>query len=261
MQIKTGDTVVFYSGKWWIEGKVEAIKGVLSSPIFHRWCRYKVNGQWYSNPQFLDVRDNFSPVGGTGSLVRVVDKFYKIPVTLPQYWMEMMGYYPRDCRYVAIYYAGSKATWSDGHSCCTFSYFGAFAPLTEHPAIAVHIAGLDLGSDDSEATHCLLMDCNDPKNIELYIAPYREGMKFIRDAAPELPKVEMTAEELEQALQEFMQKDLRTLGMFEMFLGHSQEQYHLVEKLIQHLDKYLPSCLEDWVKEFKQYRRTHASKL
>ncbi|MEG4242963.1 hypothetical protein [Microcoleus sp. AT9b-C3] len=63
--------------------------------------------------------------------------FIELPVPMPPMLPEMVGV--SNSQYFAMYYQGSKATWSNGRGMATFSYYAVYAPLIEHIALAIHL--------------------------------------------------------------------------------------------------------------------------
>ncbi|MES1026221.1 hypothetical protein ABN584_25325 [Gloeocapsa sp. BRSZ] len=66
-------------------------------------------------------------------------------------------------QYSSIVYWGSKATWSDGTSLATFSYYGVSEPLINHIALACYLWNYHLGNDDEYPTYALLCDRTESK--------------------------------------------------------------------------------------------------
>jgi len=83
--------------------------------------------------------------------------FIELPVAVPPMLPEMVGV--SDSQYFALYYQGSKATWSNGRATATFSYYAVYAPLIEHITLAIHLEPYNLGSDDELPEHAILCDC------------------------------------------------------------------------------------------------------
>lgn len=242
--LSTGATVSFLHNWQIIEGEVEAIARVRCGLV-----SIKVNGQWYSNEHITVVPQDNSRFGKS-QMVRYVQKFLKIPVTLPDYWLDMIGYLGHEyyCKYAALYYSGSKAVWDNGLGMQTYPYYSAYQPLIEHFAVAYHLINAHLGSDDSNATQALIIDCSNPKSIELYVGNFGDVMRFLAAVAPKVEPVRLTEAEWEEVKKDFT-FNLHKLGMFELFLGGSNEQSRMVAELTQHLDAYITedlikSCIE-----------------
>ena len=145
-----------------------------------------------------------------------------------------------DSRYVALGYYGSKATWMDGRSSATFSYYGVYEPFTQHEAIACFLWDVHLGSDDELPTHLLLCDRTDNK---MYVGEIKAIEKFLDEQHP--PRQPMTPEQWIDAkkyiesLPPPTMEELKQQGMFEMFGRISQEQQKQKLELEFWLDTYI----------------------
>lgn len=82
--------------------------------------------------------------------------FIELPVPMPPILPEMVG--ATNSHYFALYYQGSKATWSNGRAMATFSYYTVYAPLIEHITLAIHLESYNLGSDDELPERAILCD-------------------------------------------------------------------------------------------------------
>lgn len=179
--------------------------------------------------------------------------FKLIPVSLPPMLPEYIGI-SSSSRYFSLYYMASNATWSDGRSIGTFSFYGIYQPLIDHIAIDIHLWNCNLGSDDSQATHALLCDRTEEK---MYVAGYGEIEEFLESLHPPLPKRQPTKEEwseIKNAIaQKFWQKrdhDLQSQGMFE-FLGQiSPKMQQKRLELVQWLDcQMTKEILDSYIQE------------
>ncbi len=83
-----------------------------------------------------------------------ISNFNLIPAPLPPMLPTMVGV-PERSSYFSLCYYGSKATWSDGRSLGTFSYYGVYEPLIKHLALDIYLWHYHLGSDDEYPTHAL----------------------------------------------------------------------------------------------------------
>lgn len=159
------------------------------------------------------------------------------------------------------------ATWSDGRSIGTFSFYGVYEPLINHIALDIHLWNCDLGSDDSQATDVLLCDRSEQK---MYLGGYGLVEEFLETQHPPLPKRKPTKDEwleIKEAIaQKFWQRrdsDLQEQGMFE-FLGQispkmQQKRLELVHWLDcqmtkEILDKYIKEAKIGNVKAIHQLR-------
>ena len=150
-----------------------------------------------------------------------MNNFRLIPVTLPPMLPELIEI-SSTSRYFSLYYMATLATWSDGRSIGTFSFYGVYEPLINHIALDIHLWNCDLGSDDSQATDVLLCDRSEQK---MYLGGYGLVEEFLESLHPPLPKRKPTKDEwleIKEAIaQKFWQRrdsDLQEQGMFE-FLG------------------------------------------
>jgi hypothetical protein len=162
-----------------------------------------------------------------------------LPVPMPPMLDELINLNV-ESRFVALFYYGSKATWSDGRSSATFPYFTAYELYVYHMAMAVHLFGRHLGSDDLPPRDALLVD----RQVErVYLGSYHEVENFL---AEQHPPRELTTEEVEAAfdeqLRDLTQRGLdewRELGMFEVFLGPKPEHQERGRQLVQWLDGFV----------------------
>lgn len=160
-----------------------------------------------------------------------------IPVSLPPMLAEMAGFDRITSRYIAISYCGSKATWTDGRSSATFSFYTVYEPLINHMALACYLWKYHLGSDDEYPTHSLLCDRVENK---LYIGQVKAVDEILNSQHP--PAKPMSQSDWEQAkkLIEAMPspsfEDLRQMGMFEMFGKTSEKQQQQKAELTRWLD-------------------------
>lgn len=177
------------------------------------------------------------------------EQFSEIAVQLPPNLMKLIGY-PGEARYVALYYFGSKATWSEGRASCTFSYYNAYQPLIEHPVMAVHLLDADLGSDDGYPTHALI--CDREKRVFL-LGAWDEAQKFIGEqhtAEPSAEEIESFREALESPT---TPEAMHQRGMFEFLLRPSESAKHDRELLTQWLDSFISvKLIEDICQRFQQ---------
>jgi hypothetical protein len=146
-----------------------------------------------------------------------------------------------DSRYFAMFYMGSKATWTDGRGLGTFSYYAVYEPLTEHPALALDLEPYHLGSDDEFPTHAIVCDRLEGK---MYVGDYPEVEKFLNIQHPPLPtlspeEVEQQRQRIEEELANFDISTFQKLGMFELLAGHNQQQKQKLVELAHWLDQQL----------------------
>ena len=162
--------------------------------------------------------------------------FIELPVLMPPMLPGMVGV--SDTQYFALYYQGSKATWSSGRAMATFSYYAAYAPLIEHITLAIYLEPYNLGSDDELPEHAILCDCVHHK---MYVGAYKEIDYFLLQQQPkELPELlQQEFEEAVKALENMSFEQMQKLGMFEMFGNtHPQARQQTIE-LVQWLDQQI----------------------
>jgi hypothetical protein len=172
----------------------------------------------------------------TPDTVQIPGGFTPLPVPLPPMLSALVGHNGTS-RFFALCYAGTKATWLTGWTSSTFSYFAAYQPLVEHPAVAVHLFGKDLGSDDGPPTHALLCDRQEAR---MYAGGYDEVMRFLRAHNPAPPAP--TDKELAATGRHFGRMtpaEMRELGMFEFLFGPSAEQREIGGELVAWLDRFV----------------------
>lgn len=162
--------------------------------------------------------------------------FIELPVPMPPMLPEMVGV--SNSQYFAMYYQGSKATWSNGRAMATFSYYTVYAPLIEHITLAIHLESYNLGSDDELPEHAILCDTVRHK---MYVGAYKEIDYFLLQQHPHEPS-QLTAQEVEaavKAVESMTLEQMQRLGMFEMF-GNTNPQARLATaELVQWLDQQI----------------------
>jgi hypothetical protein len=162
--------------------------------------------------------------------------FIELPLPMPPMLPGMVGV--SNTQYFALYYQGSKATWSNGRAMGTFSYFACYEPLIEHIALAIHLEPYNLGSDDELPEHAILGDCALNK---MYVATYQEIDCFLlQQHFDELPK--MTEQEFEdavKALENMSLEQMQALEMFEMFGNTNPQARQQTAELVEWLDQQI----------------------
>lgn len=118
-------------------------------------------------------------------------QFTLLPVPMPPMLPGIIGIV--DTQYFSIFYQGSKATWSNGRAMGTFSYYAVYAPLIEHPALAIHLEEYNLGSDDEPPEHAILCDCAEQK---MRVGKCREIDRFFAATAFSFPIASVDAKRL-----------------------------------------------------------------
>ena len=102
-----------------------------------------------------------------------ISKFNLIPTPLPPMLPAMVGV-PENSRYFSLCYYGSKATWSDGRSFGTFSFYAVYQPLINHMTLDIYLWRYHLGSDDKYPDHAILCDRTSSK---MYVCT--QGIRFL----------------------------------------------------------------------------------
>ena len=157
-----------------------------------------------------------------------------IPVTPPPNLAELIGY-PGAARYVAFYYMGTCATWDDGLASATFSFFGVYSPLIEHPVMAIHLLDADLGSDDGPPTHALVVD---REGGAFLVGSYDDAIRLVRSQFDE--EARRAAGERYAAIfgEPTTLDEFQRAGMFEVFAPGVESRTD-TEGLLRHLDRQI----------------------
>ncbi len=162
--------------------------------------------------------------------------FIELPVAMPPMLPEMVGV--SDTQYFALYYQGSKATWSNGRAMATFSYYTVYAPLIEHITLAIHLEPYNLGSDYEVPEYAILCDTVHHK---MYVGAYQEIDYFLLQQHPkEFPT--LSEQELGaaiKALENMSLEQMQKLGMFEMFGNTNLQARQQTVELVQWLDQQI----------------------
>ena len=107
----------------------------------------------------------------------------QLDVPVPPMLERAVGY-GGQARFVALYWgAGDEAYFNDGRSSGTGHPHGYLA-FVRHPAVALPLAGHDLGSSDGEAAEWLVVD---RRSRRAFVAPVAEARRFLRDQWNESP--------------------------------------------------------------------------
>lgn len=162
--------------------------------------------------------------------------FIELPVAMPPMLPGMVGV--SNTQYFALYYQGSKVTWSNGRAMATFSYYAVYAPLIEHITLAIHLEPYNLGSDDEMPEHAILCDTIHNK---MYVGAYQEIDNFlVQQHSDELST--FSQEEFEaavKALEDMSLEQMQALGMFEMFGNTNPQSRRETAELVHWLDQYI----------------------
>lgn len=170
-------------------------------------------------------------------MLELNSNFDSLTIPLPPMLTQMVGVVG-DFRYFAIFYLGSKATWSDGRGLGTFSYYAVYQPLIEHFTLALALSAYHLGSDDDFPSHAIVCDRCEGK---MYVGNYVDVENFLDSQHPPLrllspEEVEKEREVMAQELANFDIERFQKLGMFEFVAGHNSQQRQDLIELVQWLD-------------------------
>ncbi|MEG4912259.1 hypothetical protein [Microcoleus sp. B7-D4] len=173
--------------------------------------------------------------------------FIELPVPMPPMLPEMVGV--SNTQYFALYYQGSKATWSNGRGMATFSYYAVYAPLVEHIALAIHLESYNLGSDDEMPEHAILCDTVSHK---MYVGAYKEIDYFLLQQHPQesLTLSEQEFKEAVKALEDMSLEQMQKLGMFEMFGNTNPQARQQTAELVKWLDQHIT---EELIQQYIQW--------
>ena len=179
-----------------------------------------------------------------GETITKIENFNLIPTPLPPMLPEMVNV-PETSRYWSFCYYGNKATWSDGRSMATFSFYGVYQPLISHLALNIYLWCYHLGSDDEYPTHAILCDRNDKK---MYVGEYIEVEQFLDSQHPHQQPitVEQWSEmktQVEDVIPHWSESDFKRRGMFEMLGQITKEQQLEQVELIHWLEQQLDEAL------------------
>lgn len=174
-----------------------------------------------------------------------IQQFIELPVPLPPMLPKMVGV--SDSQYFAIYYQGSKATWSNGRALSTFSYYAVYQPLISHISLAIYLDRYHLGSDDELPEHAILCDCVQQK---MYVGSYQEIDKFLRQQHSQEPHHNLSPQELEaamQAVKNWSVEEMQRRGMFEMFGSTNPQARQETADMVNWLDRFIT---EDLIRQY-----------
>jgi hypothetical protein len=179
-----------------------------------------------------------------------IQQFTLLPVPVPPMLPGMVG--TSNIQYFSIFYQGSKATWSNGRGSGTFSYYAVYEPLIHHIALAIHLEEYNLGSDDEPPEHAILCDVGEQK---MYAGNCREIDRFLQQQHSASQLIQLTSQELEQALKavgDMSLEQMQRLGMFEMFGNTNSQARQETAKMLEWLDGYIT---EDLIEQYAALAR------
>jgi hypothetical protein len=174
-----------------------------------------------------------------------IQQFTLLPVPVPPMLPGMLG--TSNIQYFSIFYQGSKATWSNGRGAGTFSYWAVYAPLIEHIALAIYLEQYNLGSDDEPPEHAILCDASEQK---MYVGRCQEIDRFLQQQHSASQLIQLTPQELEQALKavgDMSLEQMQRLGMFEMFGSTNPQARQETAAMVEWLDGYIT---EDLIQQY-----------
>jgi hypothetical protein len=180
-----------------------------------------------------------------------------LPVPLPPQFVSLINYTGGN-RFLMIFYMGTQATVADGRVSRGFSYYQAYEPLVSHPAVWHHLArrNADLGSDDTETTHALVLDTIENK---MYLADYGLARAIIGTQTPTTDdgwrKVAAEGREIINKLNRAATiADFQAMGMFEIFGGTARAATSRdVQAMKLFLDEYLSPELKTALGRYTTY--------
>jgi hypothetical protein len=169
--------------------------------------------------------------------VKAVNGLTPLQVPVPPMLAKAIGY-SGEARYVAFNWTpyGDEAEYFDGRRSATGNW-QAFLAYIQHPAVSPLLEAYDLGSSETEAKHCLVLD---REKVELMIAPVKEARVFLAEQWPPEPPLRMSHEEyvakISEALKQVKQPDDIDI---EEVQRRIDAQFALIEAMQRWLDKYL----------------------
>lgn len=154
-----------------------------------------------------------------------ITTIHMLPVAVPPMLEAAIGY-EGDARLVAFFFdAGDEAYYSDGHT-TTCGEWDAYELYVNHPLVAPHVRGYDLGSSEESPTHYLLLD---REARTLSVAPVAEAQRLLREQWGAAAQPESVLAFSEQEWEQFLQ-DL-IVPISQLRSAHWREHRRLVEQL------------------------------
>jgi hypothetical protein len=159
----------------------------------------------------------------------------RLSVPVPPGLARAIGY-RGEARWVALHWepCGDESFYDDGRSSGTGSPW-AYLAFVRHPVVAPVIAPYDLGSSDSEARECLVLDRGEKV---LYVVPIRSARQFLVQQHP--PPPELTAVHLADVLDEFSREwQERRLEVSAADITQAmREENQAIEAIVRFLDAH-----------------------
>jgi hypothetical protein len=170
-------------------------------------------------------------------LVKELKSLIPLQAPVPPMLATAIGY-NGNAQYVAFKWTpyGDEALYNDGRLSATGNW-QAFLAYIQHPAVSSLLSEYDLGSSDSEARHCLILD---REKLELAIAPVKEANAVLADQWPPEPPIRMSQQEELAAISEVLEHVKQPDDIdIEEIQRRIEEQYALIEEMQRWLDRYL----------------------
>jgi hypothetical protein len=148
-----------------------------------------------------------------------------------------MGY-TGNAQYVAFKWTpyGDEALYNDGRLSATGNWH-TFLVYIQHPAVSPLLEEYDLGSSDSEARHCLILD---REKHEIFMAPVKEANAFLAEQWPPEPPIRLSQKEELAAISEVLKQVKPPDDIdIEEIQRKIDAQFALIEDMQQWLDTYL----------------------
>lgn len=149
---------------------------------------------------------------------------------------------PDNIEHFGMYYQGSKATLDTGWSIRTFSFYGIYQRLIEHPLIRMPARAFNccFGYDEQMPTHMLVWS----RSHNARIFEIDQGRRFLADNRPHDHSSETEVLLQHAAIAKLAQQQqpieaLRELGMFESMLGAHQASDDAGKRINLHLNQQL----------------------
>jgi hypothetical protein len=171
----------------------------------------------------------------------MINELTKFNPPLPPMLSDCIGILSNQ-RFIKLTYEATKPFWYDGKWGATFSYYAVFKPFIDHPTIAINLLDdtIDLGTDDSEPTHAIVLD---RKENHIYLGTVEQVTELLKNHQETLPDYpEYSLRDWQEHFNLFNDCPQR-LGMFEFFKGITEPQHLEAANLIHWLDQYITKQL------------------
>lgn len=172
-------------------------------------------------------------------MLRIPRSFQKLDVPLPPILLELAEISKKH-RFVVLYNWYSKPTWSDGKNCALFCFHTAWQPYIQHEAISRQLIGYDLGTENEEPKHGLVLDILQGK---VYVAAIDAAIYFLNSQHPQMQLISAchweSVKTQELAYSPVTFDVMQKVGMLEMCVPSEPEHMYQVRALASWLDKYV----------------------